>query len=67
MTRTLGFTVAAWAAVCGTVQPEVSGTATNFTSPNGVEESCVAIASIPGRVYSRQDRAEERRLCSIDR
>jgi hypothetical protein len=47
-------------------QAEVPGTAATFTSPNGVEESCVAIASVPGGVYTDQDRAEERRLCSID-
>ena len=45
---------------------QVQGTTTTYTSPNGVEERCVAVTPIPGGTYAEADRAEERRLCAID-
>jgi len=45
---------------------QVQGTTTTYTSPNGVQERCVAVTPIPGGTYAEADRAEERRLCGID-
>ncbi|TCO71580.1 hypothetical protein [Rhodovulum euryhalinum] len=44
----------------------VEGTATRFTSPNGVTETCVRIAPMPGAVYSEADLAAEAAFCAID-
>ena len=44
----------------------VNGDRTTFTSPGGVVETCVALARIPGGVYSDDDKAAEQALCSID-
>lgn len=54
------------AAVSSVAGAQVLGTTTAYTSPRGVEERCVAVSGIPGGSYSDRDRAEERRLCSID-
>lgn len=45
---------------------DVRGTVTEFTSPNGARERCVALAHMPGGDYSAADKAEEAGLCSID-
>ena len=37
----------------------VLGTATSFTSPNGIVERCVRIAPIPGGDYGKDDVEEE--------
>ena len=39
---------------------------TEFTSPGGVLERCVAIAPMPGGEYSAADRASEAAFCTID-
>ena len=44
----------------------VRGDRQTFTSPGGVTESCVALASMPGAVYSDADKAAEQALCGID-
>ena len=61
-----GVAMAIGVALSGVAQAQVQGATTTFTSPGGVEERCVAVASVPGGSYSDQDRAEERRLCAID-
>jgi hypothetical protein len=58
--------VGAWLTLSGVAVAEVLGTMSTFTSPRGIQEQCVAIASIPGGTYSDQDRVEERRLCGVD-
>jgi len=45
---------------------QVLGEAVQFTSPNGVTESCVKIAPMPGAVYSKKDQKAEREYCEID-
>ena len=45
---------------------EVRGDVRTFTSPTGVEESCVALAPMPGGSYSPSDRNQEKKFCSID-
>jgi len=57
--------IAAYGAV-PVANSQVQGKATTYTSPNGVEERCVAIAPIPGGTYSEQDSDEEGRLCAIN-
>lgn len=37
-----------------------------FVSPNGVQESCIAIAKLPLGDYKRGDVEEEQRLCNLD-
>ena len=44
----------------------VVGTATTFTSPNGIVERCVRIAPIPGGDYGKDDLDEEEGYCAID-
>jgi hypothetical protein len=44
----------------------VTGDRHNFTSPNGITETCVALSKMPGGVYTREDQASERALCGID-
>jgi hypothetical protein len=44
----------------------VAGDRHTFSSPNGVTETCVALAKAPGGVYSDEDKAMERALCAID-
>lgn len=44
----------------------VQGTATPFTSPNGVAEACIRIAPMPGATYSDADQKAEAAFCSID-
>jgi len=45
---------------------KVAGDRHTFTSPNGVTETCVALAKVPGGVYSEEDKAKEKVLCGID-
>jgi hypothetical protein len=45
---------------------QVSGDASRFLTPTGVEEVCVALARIPGGIYSEEDLATERAFCSVD-
>lgn len=42
------------------------GTTTLFTSPNGIQEACVAVPEIPGGVYSKKDLEQAGKLCSTD-
>lgn len=42
------------------------GTTTLFTSPNGVQEACVAVPEVPGGNYSKKDREQAEKLCSTD-
>jgi hypothetical protein len=44
----------------------VAGDRHAFTSPNGVAETCVALAKMPGGAYSADDRAQEKALCTLD-
>jgi len=44
----------------------VAGDTSDFRSPDGVLEHCVAIAHMPGGVYSDDDRSLERAYCDID-
>jgi hypothetical protein len=44
----------------------VAGERRTFESPNGITETCVALARIPGGVYSDGDRTQEAALCGID-
>ena len=62
----IGLAIATWLLVGAFAQAAVVGETTSFSSPNGIEERCVAIAKIPGGSYSKEDLAEEARLCSID-
>jgi hypothetical protein len=45
---------------------KVAGDRHTFTSPNGVAETCIALAKVPGGVYSEEDKAKEKALCGID-
>jgi len=45
---------------------KVAGDRYGFKSPNGIEETCVALAKFPGGTYSAQDKANEKSLCGID-
>ena len=45
---------------------EVKGVATEFESPRGITERCVALDHAPGGRYSQADVAKEREFCSID-
>jgi hypothetical protein len=44
----------------------VAGDRHAFRSPGGVTETCVALAKMPGGVYSAEDQAQERALCDLD-
>ncbi|THD82421.1 hypothetical protein E7811_15370 [Aliigemmobacter aestuarii] len=44
----------------------ILGEATTFTSPNGVRETCVRIAPMPGADYSKGDLKDEAAFCAID-
>ena len=50
----------------GFATDKVAGDRHAFASPNGITETCVALAKVPGGVYSEEDRAKEKALCSID-
>ncbi|MBE1283509.1 MAG: hypothetical protein GJ676_09365 [Rhodobacteraceae bacterium] len=50
----------------GLATDAVRGDATNFSSPNGVEERCVRIAQIPGGAYSKGDLEDEAAFCAVD-
>lgn len=56
------------AALVGNVSAssKVQGDVHHFRSPNGVQERCVAIAHIPGGVYSAADIKLERQYCGFD-
>jgi hypothetical protein len=45
---------------------KVAGDRHTFRSPNGVTETCVTLAKVPGGVYSKEDEASEKALCGID-
>jgi hypothetical protein len=45
---------------------QVVGETTTFTSPNGIEETCVRITPMPGGNYSRGDLKDEAEYCAID-
>ena len=45
---------------------KVAGDRHTFASPNGVTETCVALANMPGGIYSADDRAQEKALCALD-
>jgi hypothetical protein len=53
------------ASISATAQA-VSGTAVAYRSPNGVAEQCVALARMPGAIYSDEDKGQEKAFCSID-
>ncbi len=42
------------------------GSTTNFTSPGGITEQCIALASVPGAVARPKDRNIEETYCGID-
>lgn len=44
----------------------VDGSATLFTSYNGVGERCVRIAPLPGAEYDKDDLEDEAALCAVD-
>jgi len=50
----------------GFATDKVAGDRHAFASPNGITETCVALAKVPGGVYSEEDNAKEEALCSID-
>ncbi len=56
----------ALSAVPAFASDRVLGEATAFTSPNGVAETCIRIAPMPGAVYSEADLAAEAAFCSVD-
>ena len=45
---------------------QVAGETTTFTSPNGLEETCVRITPVPGGRYSGSDLKDEAEYCAID-
>jgi hypothetical protein len=45
---------------------KVAGDRHTFSSPNGVTETCLALAKMPGGVYSDEDKVTEKALCAID-
>jgi len=45
---------------------KVMGTVTGFSSPNNIQEQCIAINSMPGGVYTDADRRLEKEYCSMD-
>jgi hypothetical protein len=45
---------------------DVRGAATEFASPNGVAERCIALAHMPGAHYTAADSAKEAELCAVD-
>lgn len=49
-----------------TAAADVKGDGTRFQSPNNIEEQCIALAKMPGGVYSEEDVAREQAFCSID-
>jgi len=49
-----------------TASSDVRGQVTEFTSPNGETERCVALAHMPGGRYTEADKAKEAEFCAID-
>jgi len=45
---------------------KVIGHSTQFTSPNGVKEQCIALKHMPGGIYSQTDQKTEKNYCSMD-
>lgn len=45
---------------------QVRGQETNYSSPGGVTEQCIALVSIPGGKYRPGDRKQEQKYCGID-
>jgi hypothetical protein len=61
--------VAAGLAMSGTVawgSSDVRGKVSEFSSPSGATERCVALAHMPGARYTEADVAKEAEFCSID-
>lgn len=54
------------ASIAATAPATGAGLTVEYRSPNGVVERCVALAPIPGGVYSEADRASEAHYCRID-
>jgi hypothetical protein len=69
MRKELSVVVAAWLVMAGPgawASSEVRGKVTEFTSPNGAKERCVALEHMPGVRYSDADSAKEAAFCAID-
>jgi len=47
-------------------QADLSRLTRNFQSPNGITESCIALAKLPIGDYKAKDLSEEQKLCAID-
>jgi len=45
---------------------DVRGTVTEFRSPGGATEHCIALDRMPGGVYAESDSRKEEELCAID-
>jgi hypothetical protein len=61
--------LAAWLALAGPAalgSSDVRGKVSEFTSPNGATERCVALAHMPGGRYTEADAAKEAGFCAID-
>jgi hypothetical protein len=44
----------------------VRGTVTDYTSPGGINEQCIALEPMPGGRYPANDKKQEKHYCSID-
>ena len=64
--RIINFLSAALVAFPAFASDAVKGIETKFSSPNGLSERCVRIASIPGGDYHENDLEEEAAYCEID-
>ncbi len=53
-------------ALTGACMAEETGRVTEYRSPAGVPEKCIAIAPMPGGIYTEQDRHSEDAYCEID-
>jgi hypothetical protein len=69
MRKDLAAVAAAWLVVAAPgawASSEVRGKVTEFTSPNGAQERCVALEHMPGGRYTEADAASEAAFCAID-
>ena len=69
MRKATAMVVAAGLAMSGTVawgSSDVRGKVSEFSSPSGATERCVALAHMPGARYTEADVAKEAEFCSID-
>ncbi len=48
------------------VAGQARGQATNYTSPDGVTEKCIVLASMPDSKYRTGDKKKEQQYCGID-